>query len=240
MSDSSRISICITAYNEEENIPRLVESMMHVAEEFGPGLGVTIVDNGSTDSTWKVLSELAREKPFEIHQLAPNARYGGGMASAIRFAHHDAVCMLPADNQYSPEDVLRVLFAYREADDSALMVKGRRDERNDPLAIRLMSWVYSALVRSYLRTGRVDVNGLPKVFDRRSLVGSLDELPTSAVFDAGVIALWRRGGGRIIELPVVFSNRVHGQASWSSGRLAVARAMHRDLRNLARTIASGS
>lgn len=194
------------------------------------------VDNGSTDDSASFYLDL-KVSGAHFVRIDPNRRYGGGMAEAIRVADTDVVCLLPGDNQYSAEDVIAVLDAYLSLEDSGgVMAKGRRETRDDPLQVRALSAVYSTLGRLILGIGRIDANGLPKVFDRRPVLSMIDALPNDAVFDAALCSVWKRAGGTIREYPVTFRNRVHGQPSWNGGKFAVGWAMFKSLRESGHTL----
>lgn len=87
----NRLSVCIVAQNEQENLPRLLQSAQPVADE------IILVDGGSTDRT----QEIAREagvrvffRPFTNH--ADQKNYAASLAS------NDWIFLLDADEELSP------------------------------------------------------------------------------------------------------------------------------------------
>jgi glycosyltransferase involved in cell wall biosynthesis len=231
--NNPNITICVTAYNEEENIPQLLELIDEVRQGTVACCKLIVIDNGSLDSTAKVLRDLAKDYA-SFESLNKNVLYGGGMKRAVEQAESEFVCILPADNQYSSCDITRLINAFFELPPdvrSRTMVKGRRAKRNDPTSIQVMSKFYNSLVSLLLGIGLLDTNGLPKIFNKALLQSPLDidSLQNDATFDAGLLALWRKAGGSVIEIPVTFENRSHGEASWKGKRLIVAKNMYKSL-----------
>ena len=88
----NRLSVCIIAQNEEENLPRVLESIAGVADE------VVVVDGGSTDRTLEVAREHGAKvfcRAFTNH--ADQKNYAASLAS------HEWILLLDADEQLSAE-----------------------------------------------------------------------------------------------------------------------------------------
>ena len=69
------ISIIIPSYNERESLPELVEWIERVTSEEGWSHEIIIVDDGSTDGSWKTIKELAGRHP-ELHGISFRRNYG--------------------------------------------------------------------------------------------------------------------------------------------------------------------
>jgi glycosyltransferase involved in cell wall biosynthesis len=227
------ISICITAYNEEANVPQLLKSVDEIRQGVIVPCKLYVIDNGSLDATGKALRALAKDF-VSVESLSKNVSYGGGIKRAVERAESEFVCILPADNQYSSSDVTHLINAFFELtpdDRNKTMIKGKRVKRNDPNSIQVMSKIYNFLVSTLLGINLLDTNGLPKIFNKAFLQNPFDinSLQNDATFDAGLLAIWHRAGGSVIEIPVSFENRSHGEASWKGKRLIVAKSMYRSL-----------
>jgi phenylacetate-CoA ligase len=112
---SPDLSVLVPCLNEAANLPELVERLQKTFERGGLNGEVVLVDDGSTDDTWRVMQDLAAAWPG----VAPvRHERNRGLAEAWRTALDRSagrlVCLIDADLQYQPEDILRLLWTYRE------------------------------------------------------------------------------------------------------------------------------
>jgi glycosyltransferase involved in cell wall biosynthesis len=221
------VTLCITAFNEHENLHDLIKDLTWLhAQQIG--LQVVIVDNGSTDDTWRTLQVKSLEHGgwLSIVRLGENLGYGGGLRSAIEVADTETVALLSADRQYPIEDVLQAIRKFQfsaQQDSPRVILVGNRKERYDPKSAKFVSWFYSRTVRLLLGTEVIDVNGQPKIFGRQLLTQEKISWSDSFFFDAQLIAVAQRLNFKLISSPVRFVNRRYGKSSWSGQRIKVYR-----------------
>jgi len=104
MSESSDTAVFIPAWNEEDNLPSVLDAL----RERLPDADVLVVDDGSTDRT----ADVAREHGAEVLSLGVNKGLRVGIAAGYRWAfeHGYAVCgRIDADGQHPPEELARLL-----------------------------------------------------------------------------------------------------------------------------------
>jgi phenylacetate-CoA ligase len=110
------LSVIVPCFNEEANVPELVTRVAHVFEdrrlrERG-GSELLLVDDGSTDATW---SQIIAQRPKHGFVVPIRHQRNAGLAAAWRTAVARArgrfVCILDADLQYRPEDILMLYDA---------------------------------------------------------------------------------------------------------------------------------
>lgn len=88
----NRLTVCVIAQNEEQDLPRLLKSVEGIADE------IVVVDGGSKDQTSEVAQELgARVFPHAFTNFAEQKNFAASQAS------HDWVFMLDADEELSGE-----------------------------------------------------------------------------------------------------------------------------------------
>jgi glycosyltransferase involved in cell wall biosynthesis len=209
---STRLSIVVPCYNEAANLP-LVFAAFRDALQGRPGVEVVLVENGSTDDSAAVFAtELAlAENAFaRVVRVPVNQGYGHGILSGLRQARGEFLAWTHADLQTDPADVLRGFdLLARQPQPERCFVRGRR--RGRPLFDRIftagMSAVASLLLWSRLR----DVNAQPKIF-HRSLLAHLDAAPWDFALDLYVLHRANRLGLTVLEQPVCFGKRRHGEA----------------------------
>ena len=100
------VSIIVPAYNEEVNACRTVGSLL---QQDYPNLLIVFIDDGSTDNTFKIVSETFADNKFvQVHTKA-----NGGKASALNFginiANSNFVVCIDADTQLRPDAVSQLM-----------------------------------------------------------------------------------------------------------------------------------
>ena len=141
------ISIIIPSYNERESLPELVEWIERVTSEGGWSHDIIIVDDGSTDGSWKTIKELAGRHP-ELHGISFRRNYGKSAALYCGFAkaQGDVVFTMDADLQDSPDEIPEM---YRMITEQGYdLVSGWKQHRQDnALTKNLPSKLYNATAR---------------------------------------------------------------------------------------------
>ena len=100
------ISIVIPLYNEEESLPELVAWIERVCVEHAYSHEVIMIDDGSTDSSWEVVQQLAKQYPA-VKAIKFQRNYGKSPALYMGFkaAKGNVVITMDADLQDSPDEI---------------------------------------------------------------------------------------------------------------------------------------
>lgn len=120
------ISVIAPCFNEEFNIPALVERVLAVLDRGGVAGELILVDDGSSDGTRRVIEEHEKKYPGRVvgRFHARNAGIAAGWKTGTAAARGAYVVVIDADLQYQPEDVLRL---YRTLIESSVdVVQGWR------------------------------------------------------------------------------------------------------------------
>ena len=142
------LSVVIPVYDESESLPELMAWIQRVVTKNEIGASeIIIVDDGSSDETWKVISELKHTYP-QIKAIRFRRNYGKSAALQKGFeaAMGDVVITMDGDLQDSPEEIPELVKMIR--DDKFDMVSGWKKNRKDPIGKRWPSKFYNAVTRS--------------------------------------------------------------------------------------------
>ena len=122
------ISIAIPAYNEEANLPELVDRLSAVFESLPEyEFEVVICENGSTDGSERFLRQVAsQDSRFTIVQLIRNFHMEGGMIAALAHVSGDACIIMSADLQDPPELIPELIRRWEAGADNVYTVISRR------------------------------------------------------------------------------------------------------------------
>ncbi len=145
-----RLSVVIPAFNEEEALPQTIERIRAVAEEHlsqDDGIEIIVVSDGSTDDTFTVAVEsLGHDLPGRVVEFVRNTGSHAAIRCGIELARGDAVAVVSADGQDSPETLPQMLDQLGSGVD---IVWGRRANRDAD------SWLTRVLASAYYRLFRL-------------------------------------------------------------------------------------
>jgi len=210
--------IIVPTYNERENLPPLAAELLNLPVP----VDLLVADDHSPDGTGRLADELAARHP-QIHVLHRAEKSGLGRAYCAGFAwalerDYEFIFEMDGDFSHNPEDIPRFLEAARNAD----LVLGSRYCKG----IRVINWPLSRLLLSmgaaqYVRivTGMpfTDPTGGFKCF-RRATLRSIDLRSIRSNGYSFQIEMthkiWRQGL-KIVEVPIIFTDRYQGTSKMS-------------------------
>lgn len=196
------LSVIVPAYNEVENVGPLLEEL---AAKLGRSFEVIIVDDGSTDGTFAAAQKLTAQYPFlSVRRHAANQGKTAAIMTGMETVRGEFVCVLDADLQFRPEDVLAQVAKLHEGYD---LVTGRKVGHYEK---RLVSSIYNSMARAMFGLKVRDINAL-KTFRRAVLAGEI----LRKDWHRYIVPLARSRGFRIAEIPVQLRPRLHGEPKYS-------------------------
>ncbi len=123
------LSVVVPLFNEEENIQELHRRLSTVLGALGGSYELVLVDDGSRDSTPRLIDELARRDPHvTIIHLSRNFGHQPAVSAGIEHARGRAVMIMDGDLQDPPEVIPQFLARWREGYDVVYAVRRRRKE----------------------------------------------------------------------------------------------------------------
>jgi glycosyltransferase involved in cell wall biosynthesis len=140
------ISIVVPVYNEEESLRELCGWIERVLSQHSYRYEVIMVDDGSSDSSWKVITELAAANDW-VRGIRFRRNYGKAAAlhTAFQAASGEVVITMDADLQDSPDEIPELTRMVLE--DGYDLVSGWKRKRHDPLSKRIPSKFYNWIAR---------------------------------------------------------------------------------------------
>jgi len=139
----TKLSLIIPCYNEEASIQTVLERICHISLQRGLEKEMIIVDDGSTDKTFQVISHFADQNPqfsFRILQHEKNRGKGACIRTAIPETTGDLILIQDADLEYNPSDYNKLIEPIIEG--HADVVYGSRFRGSE--AHRVLFFLHSA------------------------------------------------------------------------------------------------
>ena len=211
-SGSPDVSIVIPVRNEEPNVEPLCQAVRAAMVATGRTFEVILVDDGSTDGTFPLLSRLAeRDRNLKLVRLRRPYGQTEALAAGFDHARGDVIVPMDGDLQNDPADIPRLLEKIDEGYD---VVSGWRRERKDGIVRRLPSRVANWLIGRVTGVRLHDYGCTLKAYRAEivretSLYGEMHRfLP----------ALAHQAGAAITEIPVQHHARAAGRSNYGLGR----------------------
>jgi dolichol-phosphate mannosyltransferase len=214
--------VCLPTYEERDNLEPMVRALGEVFERTGLDGRVLVIDDASPDGTGELADRLAAELDY-VDVLHRAHKQGLGPAYLAGFQHAldagaDLVMEMDCDFSHDPEDVPRLVAATAEAD----VVLGSRyvrggGTRDWGLVRRAISRGGSLYAQLVLGVPVRDLTGGFKAY-RRPVVEELLRRPISSrgyAFQIETTYRALRAGYRVVEVPIVFSDREVGGSKMS-------------------------
>lgn len=219
MSDSI---VIIPTYNEIENIEAIIRAVMSLRKTFD----MLIVDDGSPDGTALKVKELQKEFPLRLHLSERKGKLGLGTAYIHGFKialqkGYDYIFEMDADFSHNPEDLVR-LYEACAVQGNELAIGSRYIQGvnvvNWPMKRVLMSYFASKYVRFITGMRIMDTTAGFKCYRRKVLETiDLDKIKfVGYAFQIEMKFLAWKYGFKVVEVPIIFTDRTKGVSKMSS------------------------
>jgi len=165
------LSIVVPLYNEEESLPELVAWIKRVLTDKYT-YEIIMVDDGSSDSSWKVINDLAKENS-EIKAIKFRRNYGKSAALFKGFekAQGNVIITMDADLQDRPEEIPELFRLITE--EKFDVISGWKKKRYDPFIKRFTSKFYNWTARRVTKIHLHDFNCGLKAY-KKQVVKSIE------------------------------------------------------------------
>ena len=219
-----KLSVVIPAYNEAATIAEVVQRVSE-AEIGGLDLEIIVVDDGSTDATAAIVSELPGVR---LIPLGRNYGKGRAVKTGFRAATGDILLIQDGDLEYDPSEYKTVLQPF--LDEQAEVVMGSRfangrptfffGKRRSPFFTHYLGNIMVVQLTNVLYGyAATDYEGGTKAF-RSDVVASLPIEADGFEYDNELICKLIRRGHRIVEVPIAYTPRTYADGKkidWLDG-----------------------
>lgn len=207
------LSIVVPVYNEEENLEPLIRETNGALERLGKSYEIIVVDDGSNDGTYPILSRLHKtESCLKVVRLKRNFGQTAAVAAGLAQARGQVIIAMDGDGQNDPKDIPALLAKLDEGFD---LVSGWRFPRQDPFwSRRLPSWIANAMISWMTRVKLHDYGCSLKAI--RS--DTAKDLKLYGEMHRFIPAIAYERGARVAEIKVHHRRRVSGKSKYGITR----------------------
>jgi dolichol-phosphate mannosyltransferase len=211
MSDATpELSFVIPCHNEEGNLRPLVTAIREATEPLKRSFEIVIVDDYSSDSSWKVLQEIAKEDSrVRGLKFAYNCGQSAAMFAGMRDARGKIIITLDADLQNDPRDIPVLLEGLKNVDcvcGTRVEARSKGDNFVRIVSSRIANWVRNKLSGETITDAGCCFRAFKRecVSDLKFFKGMHRFLPT----------LFKIDGYTVAEIPIRHNPRASGQAHY--------------------------
>ena len=214
--------VIIPTYREKENIGALIKAISALDVAFD----ILVIDDNSPDGTAGIIKEIQKTSP-NVHLIERPEKLGLGTAYIAGFKYaiekgYDFIYEMDADFSHDPKDLIRLYKACN--DEGADVAIGSRyisgvNVVNWPLSRVLMSYFASIYVRFVTGMKIMDTTAGFKCYHREVIENILINYVRSVGYSFQIemkFIAWKLGY-RIVEVPIIFTDRKMGQSKMSGG-----------------------
>jgi len=220
--------VIIPTFNEKENIKSIIIAIFALRKDFN----ILVVDDNSPDGTAEIVKDLMQKFPDRLFILERSGKLGLGTAYILGFKYaldHDFeyVFEMDADFSHNPKD-LEQLYKACEKDGNDLAIGSRYSS-----GVNVVNWPMGRVLLSYFASLYVQIVTRMHIKDstagfvcyRRKVLETINLDKVKFIGYAFQIEMkftaWKFGF-KIIEVPIIFTNRALGESKMSTGILSEA------------------
>ena len=226
-ADALSVSVVVPLYNEETNVPYLRGNLVDLAVRLSRQFRVQfiLVDDGSSDGTWKQLQERFGGLPScRLVRHEKNSGVAAAIMTGIRTATTPIVASMDCDCSYDPAELEKMIPMIKEADlVTASPYHPDGEVYNVPpwrlFLSRTLSSIYSVLLSSKIHT----YTSCFRVY-RKEAVEKLELREGGFLGVAELLIRLKLAGGRVVEYPATLASRLFGES-----KMKVVRTIFRHL-----------
>ncbi len=142
------LSVVVPAFNEAESLPELSGWIERVCSRSSIKYELIIIDDGSTDNSWEVITALSAEmSPVKGIRFRRNYGKAAALQTGFEAAAGGVVITMDADLQDSPDEIPELVRMIRE--EGYHIVSGWKKKRYDPFIKRTTSKIYNYTARKF-------------------------------------------------------------------------------------------
>jgi glycosyltransferase involved in cell wall biosynthesis len=206
------VSVLVPAKDEAENLPLFMQQCDETFRTRPEQYEVIVINDGSTDNSAEVLRELASKYPF-LHVVTHRSQRGiaDALRSGFLAARSDIMVFFPADLQFKPEDIPRLVAPILAGESD--MVTGFKQGAYEKAFV---SGIYNGLSRTLFHVPVRDLNNV-KAYRREIM----QDQPVRPDWHRYMIVLAAAQGYTVTEIPVPLYPRHAGKSKFGMSRIPI-------------------
>jgi undecaprenyl-phosphate 4-deoxy-4-formamido-L-arabinose transferase len=208
-----QVAVVIPVYNEEENLPALMQRLMPVMQSLGKSFEIIFIDDGSRDNSLKILKGFTQNTPVKVVELTRNYGQHAAIMAGFSITQADIVITMDADLQNPPEEITNLVKVMEEGnyDVVGTIRKGRKDSFFRILPSKIINMVARKITGVSMR----DWGCMLRCY-RRPVVDRMIQCHEHATFIPALATVFAK---RVTEIEVAHEERHGGKSNYPLRKL---------------------
>lgn len=197
------VTVIMPAYNLQHIIADSVRRVCRVLDEVTDRYEVIVVDDGSIDETYKIVSNMADGVRVKVFKNGVNEGKGSAIKKGSLHANGKYTVFLDADMDIDPSQIVEYISALKYADIAVASKRHPSSRYEAPLTRKVLSLGFNVLVRLLTGVGVSDTQTGCKAFKTEALKAIMRLVVVKRyAFDVELLVVAKLLNLRIVELPV--------------------------------------
>lgn len=202
--------IVIPAYNESENIKKVIDEWYPIVEKIGKDSRLVIIDDGSKDETYKIIKNSAKKRKQLIALTKENSGHGSTVLYGYNYAlsnKADYIFQTDSDGQTNPLEFWDFWNLRKEYD----MIIGYRNKRKDGLSRIVVTKTLKLVIRFCFKVKVTDANTPFRLMSNRSLKECIKLVPKDFNLSNVILSvIYEKKKMPVKYIPITFRERQGG------------------------------
>ena len=204
------LSVFLPAFNEEGNIKEVVVKTKKVLQEVAGKWEIVVVNDGSVDSTKKIVEDLQREDPrIKLVNHDKNRGYGASFKSGLYNSKYSWIAFIDSDGQFDFAEITKFLEKQKETGADLVIGYYKKRQVSKFKIITSKIWEFSVFILFGLKVHDIDCGF--KLISKKVI----DKIPPlvserGAFISSELLIKAGNAGFKIVEVPVTHYPRLKG------------------------------
>jgi undecaprenyl-phosphate 4-deoxy-4-formamido-L-arabinose transferase len=207
------LAVVIPVYNEEANLPVLMQRLMPVMQGLGKSFEIIFIDDGSRDNSLQILKSFTKNEQVRVVELTRNYGQHAAIMAGFSITQAGIVITLDADLQNPPEEITNLVKVMGEGnyDVVGTIRKGRKDSFFRILPSKIINMVARKITGVNMR----DWGCMLRAY-RRAVVERMIQCHEHATFIPALAMVFAK---RVTEIEVAHEERHGGKSNYPLRKL---------------------
>jgi undecaprenyl-phosphate 4-deoxy-4-formamido-L-arabinose transferase len=207
------LAVVIPVYNEEANLPVLMQRIMPVMQSLGKSFEIIFIDDGSRDNSLQILKSFTKNEQVKVVELTRNYGQHAAIMAGFSITQAGIIITLDADLQNPPEEITNLVKVMEEGnyDVVGTIRKGRKDSFFRILPSKIINMVARKITGVNMR----DWGCMLRAY-RRAVVERMIQCHEHATFIPALAMVFAK---RVTEIEVAHEERHGGKSNYTLRKL---------------------